>query len=164
MNAEIKKIEDTDMEKPEEMKERIEHILRAKNMTAAEFAECLGIQASGLSHILSGRNNPSLDFVLKLKNAFPEYNLDWIMLGVGPMTGYAEPRPITMPERPLSPTFFTQEESAESAPITDEVHGVEAHDDIRVSEPEATMAKGDLEKVLMVYSDGTFEVLSPRGK
>ena len=152
------------MEKPEEMKEKIEHILRAKNMTAAEFAECLGIQASGLSHILSGRNNPSLDFVLKLKNSFPEYNLDWLLLGVGPMTGYAEPHPITMPERPFSPTLFVQDESSENTEKTVEKQDVAAQEDTQESEPKPVMAKEELEKVLMVYADGTFEVLSPRGK
>ena len=48
------------------MKDRIAHIIRAKNLTAA--------------------NNPSLDFVRKLKDTFPEYNLDWIVMGKGPMT------------------------------------------------------------------------------
>ena len=68
------------------MKDRIEHIIRAKNLTATEFAEKLGVQPSGISHVLSGRNNPSLDFVKRLKETFPEYNLDWIIFGTGPMT------------------------------------------------------------------------------
>lgn len=66
-----------------EMKDRIAHIIRSKNLTAAEFALQLGIQPSNISHLLSGRNNPSLDFVKKLKETFPEYNLDWIVMGRG---------------------------------------------------------------------------------
>jgi transcriptional regulator with XRE-family HTH domain len=50
-----------------EMKDRIAHIIRAQNLTAAEFALRLGIQPSNISHLLSGRNNPSLEFVKKLK-------------------------------------------------------------------------------------------------
>ena len=68
------------------MKDRIAHIIRAKNLTAAEFALRLGIQPSNVSHILAGRNNPSLEFVKKLKETFPEYNFDWIIMGKGPMT------------------------------------------------------------------------------
>ena len=49
------------------MKDRIAHIMRAKNLKASDFAELLGIQPSGISHILSGRNQPSLDFVKKIK-------------------------------------------------------------------------------------------------
>ena len=72
--------------KTEEMKDRIAHIIRAKNLTAADFAMRLGIQPSNISHLLSGRNNPSLDFVKKLKETFPEYNLDWIVFGTGAMS------------------------------------------------------------------------------
>ena len=49
------------------MKDRIAHIMRAKNLKASDFAALLGIQPSGISHILSGRNQPSLDFVKKIK-------------------------------------------------------------------------------------------------
>ena len=78
-------LEDTTMDFGE-MKDRIAHIIRAKNLTAAEFALRLGIQPSNVSHLLSGRNNPSLDFVKKLKETFPEYSLEWIIFGTGPIT------------------------------------------------------------------------------
>ena len=58
-----------------EMKDRIAHIIRSKNLTAAEFALQLGIQPSNISHLLSGRNNPSLDFVKKLKERVDVSNL-----------------------------------------------------------------------------------------
>ena len=48
------------------MVERINLLLKAKNITARQFAEEIGIQPSGMSHIMSGRNNPSLDFVMKV--------------------------------------------------------------------------------------------------
>ncbi|MBS4060645.1 MAG: helix-turn-helix transcriptional regulator [Bacteroidetes bacterium] len=69
-----------------EIKDRIEHIIKAKNLTATQFAEEINIQRSGISHILSGRNNPSMDFILKVKETFPEYSLDWLLLGKGPIT------------------------------------------------------------------------------
>jgi len=51
------------------MKERILEFLKNENKTSAQFAEEIGVQPSGISHIISGRNNPSLDFVIKiLKN------------------------------------------------------------------------------------------------
>ena len=46
----------------------------------------VGIGPSNVSHLLSGRNKPSFDFIIKLKEVFPEYNLDWIMLGKKPIT------------------------------------------------------------------------------
>lgn len=143
------------------MKERIEHILRAKNMTASEFAEKLGIQASGLSHILSGRNNPSLDFVMKLKNAFPEYNLDWLLLGVGPMTSYEQPiaPQKTVVEQPslfsVPEDFDDEDEKVQNVPVT----GVESSRQT-VLLPET--ADNELEMIVLVYSDGTFEQKRPR--
>ena len=59
------------------MKDRIAHIMRAKNLKASDFASLLGIQPSAVSHILAGRNKPSLEIVRKIKETFPEYNLDY---------------------------------------------------------------------------------------
>ncbi len=68
------------------MKDRIAHILKTKNLTATKFADDLDVQRSGISHILSGRNNPSLDFVVKIKETYPEFSLDWLLMGKGPVT------------------------------------------------------------------------------
>ena len=53
------------------MKERLLEFLKAENKSSAQLAEEIGVQPSGISHILSGRNNPSLDFVLKMLEKYP---------------------------------------------------------------------------------------------
>lgn len=65
------------------MRERIHQIMKMKSVNAAEFADLMQIKRPGLSHILTGRNNPSLDFVIKLKETFPEINLEWLLYGRG---------------------------------------------------------------------------------
>ncbi len=67
------------------MVNRINLILKAKNITARQFAEEIGIQPSGMSHILSGRNRPSLDFIMKVINRYPEIDINWLMFGKGEM-------------------------------------------------------------------------------
>ncbi len=67
------------------MVNRINLLLQAKNITARQFAEEIGIQPSGMSHILSGRNNPSLDFVMKVVRRYPEIDINWLMFGKGEM-------------------------------------------------------------------------------
>ena len=67
------------------MKERILLLIKAKNLTAAQFADEIGVQKSGISHIISGRNNPSLDFVQKILLRFPEVNMEWLIMDKGPM-------------------------------------------------------------------------------
>ncbi|MBQ6956445.1 MAG: helix-turn-helix transcriptional regulator [Bacteroidales bacterium] len=78
------------------MIDRINLILKAKNLTSRQFAEEIGIQPSGMSHILSGRNRPSLDFVMKVVNRYPEIDIRWLTLGVGEMYNAsvpAQPKP-----------------------------------------------------------------------
>ena len=50
------------------------------------------MQRSGISHILSGRNKPSLDFVLKVIEAYPDLNESWLLKGEGEMLKTGEPK------------------------------------------------------------------------
>lgn len=67
------------------MKDRIITLIKAMNYTSAQFADEIGVQKSGISHIISGRNNPSLDFVQKILQRFPEINMEWLIMGKGQM-------------------------------------------------------------------------------
>jgi transcriptional regulator with XRE-family HTH domain len=67
------------------MRERLLEFLRAENKSSAQFAEEIGVQASGISHIISGRNNPSLDFILKMLEKYPFLSTDWLLFGKGSM-------------------------------------------------------------------------------
>ena len=141
-----------------EIKDRIAHIIRAKNLTAAEFALRLGVQPSNVSHLIAGRNNPSLEFVKKLKETFPEYNLDWIVLGKGPMTvsePLIEQRATAVPVDSLVEEVSTVDASMERA-LFDAVASP------MVSEPSLPAASSGLKQVIMVFEDNRFEVLLPR--
>ena len=72
------------------MKERITQIMQKEEMTAAQFAEKIGLSPSSLSHILNGRNNPSLDVVMKIHKACSYVNLPWLIYGEGTMEGQPE--------------------------------------------------------------------------
>jgi transcriptional regulator with XRE-family HTH domain len=67
------------------MKERLLEFLKAENKSSAQLAEEIGVQPSGISHILSGRNNPSLDFVLKMLEKYQFLSSDWLLFGRGDM-------------------------------------------------------------------------------
>ena len=127
------------------MKDRIAHIMRAKNLKASDFAAKLGIQPSAVSHILAGRNKPSLEIVKKIKETFPEYNLDWIILGLGPMTT-SEPYKETIKE----PAF-----ELASLPEEDQFSNSDAQVSDNLTEP-------GVRSMVILYEDGTFESFSPR--
>lgn len=145
------------MEFPE-MKDRIAHIIRAQNLTAAEFAQRLGVQPSNVSHLLSGRNNPSLDFVMKLKENFPEYSLDWIIFGHGPMT-------VSDYRGPFNPPV--ENKTVEMKPGIPELGSLEGtlfaqNESAAASSPPMKVQETGLKQVIFVFQDNTFEILNPR--
>ncbi len=63
------------------MKERLLSIIEQKKMTASQFADAVGIQRATLHHIITGRNNPSLDVVTKIYSTYPDLDLEWLITG-----------------------------------------------------------------------------------
>ena len=112
-------------------------ILRAKNITARQFAEEIGIQPSGMSHILGGRNNPSLDFAVKVLKRYPEIDANWLLLGKGAMYGDS------------GETFHETSLQENTDMVEEPFH-------------ETALQDGNVKCVMMIYSDNTYEVLTPR--
>ena len=67
------------------MKERILAVMEHEGLTPSKFAEAIGIQRSAMSHIISGRNNPSLDVLIKILERFTYVDSDWLLFGKGTM-------------------------------------------------------------------------------
>lgn len=61
--------------------ERLKKIMEDSGLSAAQMADRIGVQRSAISHILSGRNKPSLDFILKVLESFPEVSSEWLLRG-----------------------------------------------------------------------------------
>ena len=85
-----------------EFSSRLQQIINYYDENASSFAEKIGVQRSSISHVLSGRNKPSLDFVMKVTNAYPEVNLYWLLNGEGvfPKQSTLKPKKTT-PDRPI---------------------------------------------------------------
>jgi len=67
------------------MVDRIKQVMDYEGLTPAVFAETIGINRSNLTHIFSGRNQPSLDLAKKILTAFPEIKTEWLIMGMGEM-------------------------------------------------------------------------------
>lgn len=132
----------------ETIKDRLAHILRAKNLTASQFAEMMEIQPSNVSHLLNGRNNPSLDFLIKLKEIFPEYSFDWIILGKKPIT-INDPSPVEHVEEENIVKFEDLDQNINENTVI--------NNNITVNQPNV-----GVKKMIVVYDDNTFEVITPR--
>jgi transcriptional regulator with XRE-family HTH domain len=66
-----------------EFSNRIKKLMEHHQLSASLFAEKIGVQRSSISHILSGRNKPSLDFVLKITTEFKDVDMYWLLKGIG---------------------------------------------------------------------------------
>lgn len=127
---------------------RLEEILEYYGLSAAAFAEKLEFNRSTISHLLSGRNKPSLEFVVKLLQKFPEVNLDWLLFGKGtfPVSSETAVATTSKNQKPntgseVSQNLFT-----------------EANGEIGQKSPQITHPSETIEKIVIFYSDGSFKV------
>ena len=81
------------------LNERISKIIEYSQLTSSEFADEIDVQRSSISHITSGRNKPSLDFLIKVKEKFPELEWDWLIKGDGEMLIKKEESQAAEPEQ-----------------------------------------------------------------
>ena len=138
------------------IKDRIAHIIRAKNLTATQFAEMMQIQPSNVSHLLSGRNKPSLDFLIKLKDVFPEYSFDWIILGKKPITLSERPQNVKeeLHNNASSPMVETSSNFDDLFSVTEKSE----QDAINtITETKIEQAK-QVKQIVYIYDDNTFEI------
>jgi transcriptional regulator with XRE-family HTH domain len=66
------------------IQERLQLVLKMHNLSPSAFADQIGVQRSALSHVLTGRNKPGLDFLEKILNHFPRVNAHWLITGIAP--------------------------------------------------------------------------------
>jgi transcriptional regulator with XRE-family HTH domain len=144
------------------MKERLLEFLRNENKSSAQLAEEIGVQASGISHILSGRNNPSLDFILKMLERYQFLSTDWLLFGKGIM--YREPKAQGLfdndPEfKAVRDTVYDKNE--QSGPEIDfqDMTKVKSGNDAMLPDMKSA---SDVVKIVWFYADSTFNEYIPR--
>jgi transcriptional regulator with XRE-family HTH domain len=146
---------------------RLEIILDYYGINASAFADKIGVQRSSLSHLLSGRNKPSLDFILKILDVYPEVDLYWILNGKG-----------SFPKNNSKPA--ESESISSSAPIpapannnTSIKEDLFSESTIETKKSSATENKvetiknifdDNIEKIVFFYKDGTFKTFNPNQK
>jgi transcriptional regulator with XRE-family HTH domain len=136
----------------EQFAKRLNILMDYYEISAALLAEKIEVQRSSISHILSGRNKPSLEFVLKILKAFPEVELYWLLNGVGNFPKQVE-------VKPPSPTLFSEIESPE---IKIKEPGIMAKPAIQEIEKQT---KGntdqEIERIVIFYKNGSFQNYTP---
>ncbi|CAM1368899.1 helix-turn-helix domain-containing protein [Tenacibaculum xiamenense] len=143
--------------------ERIKEVIRYYGLTSSTFADSISVPKSSISHLMSGRNKPSLDFVLKIIDKFPEVDLYWLLNGEGDF-----PKSKQKFEKP---THEIKQEIATEPPITETVNTENTQDvptlfsDNKLDNNTKNIEQKAIEvntgkkliKVILLYNDGSFD-------
>ena len=140
---------------------RLETIFDYYGLTASLFAEKINVQRSSISHLLSGRNKPSLDFILKVIENFPEVELLWLLNGKGSFPkgemGSNEKLNVSSEEKTEQEIdLFSQETSVSK--INTEISSITPK---YQSEDKSEYTDSTIERIVIFYSDGTFKNYLP---
>lgn len=155
------------------MKEKIQQLMDREGLRPSQFAARLGIKAAGISHILSGRNNPSCDMVQRILRQFPAVNPDWLLLDApdiyrpatetpGPERSAAAPSSAASAAADLFSRPTDRPSAARSATPDPSVASPSDADD-RFAALRFPDTGGDraVARIAIFYEDGTFEFYRP---
>jgi transcriptional regulator with XRE-family HTH domain len=145
------------------MRERLLKFLELENLTSAKFADDIGVQRSSISHILSGRNNPSYDFIQKILQKYKSLNPEWLILGTGSMT-----KPITQGELFEKDSHELNEsindESAEKK-VNSEINNLDEKNIKKINTItnrtniiDNLEKNKNIEKIILLFKDKTFDI------
>lgn len=151
---------------------RLGIILEYYSLNASSFADKIGVQRSSLSHLLSGRNKPSLDLILKILDVFPEVDLYWILNGKGtfPKSELKEESRIgayTSTPTNDNPIIETRTEKRNKV-LTEDLFNQQNLPEEKstanvVDLPNSKYQKNssDIDQIVIFYKNGTFKTFSP---
>ena len=156
------------------MNTRLKQFLSAENISQSAFADTIKVVRASVSHVLSGRNNPSYEFIRAIMLSYPHLNMEWLLAGKGkmykeaaPAPGVPAPEPIpTMSdllfgemevEAPLPET--SAQESPIAAPVTEPTRSAQSlseintlHESIQVAVKQRKVAK-----IIVMFDDGSYQ-------
>jgi len=136
---------------------RLEKVMEYYGLSATAFADAITVGRSSISHILSGRNKPSLEFVMKIVEAFPEVAFQWLLNGKGkfpkrvPLPAPKElPLPSQVDNTQKAKDLFSLPDPLASPPSLAKESCVNDDNLLRI------------ERIVVFYTDGTFDAYSNR--
>ena len=154
----------------EDFIKRLEEILEYYSLSASGFADKINVQRSSLSHLLSGRNKPSLDFILKITDEFPEVDLYWILNGKGTFpksenkiientssTPISKTENIVEKLNALNSGLFSQNIESENTAVKNNLE----EKFLNTQNLPQTKNSSNIERIVVFYKNGSFKEYQP---
>lgn len=141
------------------MKDRLAEFLKQQGLTPGKLANLLEVQPSSISHLLSGRNKPGFEFIVKFLQCFPSVNPDWLLLGKGTIFRNADIRkstPRTSEEKLSNKTELYTSSRPKDQTTTNHIE-VETEHPIKLPEQ-----KRVAEQIIICFDDHTFTIYNQR--
>ena len=130
-----------------EFTNRLQKLLDYYDLSASGFATKIGVQRSSISHVLSGRNKPSLDFVMKLLHNFNEVSIEWLVDGKGTF-----PKSVTTPTAIENDIIKNDTPKIETGTPLVKTSSIDSNKEIvNISSDK------QIDKIILLYTDGSFE-------
>ncbi len=135
---------------------RLELVLDYYGLNASAFADRIGVQRSSMSHLLSGRNKPSLDFVMKILEVFPDVNLYWMLTGKGNF-----PEHNTKHSKITISTPLPEEHSEIQFSVSEVDEKRKNNLPSDLENQSINLKDEEIEKIVLFYKNGTFKAYLP---
>ena len=139
------------------MNTRLKQFLAAENITQAQFADNIKVVRASVSHVLSGRNNPSYDFIKAIMLHYPRLNIEWLIFGKGKMYKGAQEQetPLFLNESVESESKIAEftdfsENPAVPEPVQNPLSAAQQTPQVQYKDKKAI-------KVIIMYDDGTYQ-------
>ncbi len=133
---------------------RLKFMLDYLDISASFFADKIGVQRSSLSHLLSGRNKPSLDLILKINETYPEFNLEWLLKGENNFLNQKKTPTLPLGENFKKQTIALQTDNENSCNISNSSSPIIDNTPVKLQE---LNNNSEIENIVVFYKNGTFK-------
>lgn len=157
---------------------RIQTVMEHYGLSASRLADKCGVQRSAVSHILNGRNRPSVSFLMALSDAYPDLNTRWLLHGKGemittvtkqlkqadaPSGGFSNTETDPTMKSPATTERMKVELPQEDSPVKPETQFTNIHTSVNKATPDGSTASSSRKvvKVILLYDDGSFSAHLP---
>lgn len=145
---------------------RLQLLLDHYHLTASAFADSINVQRSGISHILSGRNKPSLDFVMRVTDVYKDVSLSWLLYGKGKFPNVVDKNsvPTEKIEEEALKVPNSVKQSAGTNLFSEAIDNVQSDLDLPepINKAKQAVKTPHITNIVVFYDDGTFSSYNPR--
>lgn len=144
--------------------DKIKQVLTIKNLSPSYLADDIGVQRSSISHILSGRNRPSLDIIQKIVRRFPEFTYEWFLESDTQLStddSTTTPTQLVMQQPIATATRSTTTQKAQQSSVLSPQANTHTEENETIVPKQHTTTKQVIDRILIFYTDGTFREYTP---